>query len=115
MEALIWVATGALAGWSAGKLMKGRDYGWAGNIILGLIGSLVGGWLMRLLGGNEGGEWWQRAIVAALGAARRLRPVARQTRAVFGEVAAGADLEAQIRKLSEFERHVVTRMLQGHK
>jgi uncharacterized membrane protein/uncharacterized membrane protein YeaQ/YmgE (transglycosylase-associated protein family) len=122
MEALIWIATGALAGWSAGKLMKGRDYGWTGNIILGLIGSLVGGWIMRLLGGNEGGAWWQRAIVAAigalvvLGASRRLRPVARQTRTVLGEVAAaGADLEAQIRKLSEFERRVVTRMLQRQK
>ena len=122
MEALIWVATGALAGWSAGKLMKGRDYGWVGNIILGLIGSLVGGWLMHLLGGREGPEWWQRAIVAALGAlvvlgaARRLRPVARQTRSVLGEVAAaGADLEGQIRKLSDFERRVVARMLQGQK
>jgi uncharacterized membrane protein/uncharacterized membrane protein YeaQ/YmgE (transglycosylase-associated protein family) len=122
METLIWVATGALAGWSAGKLMKGRDYGWLGNIILGLIGSLVGGWLMRLVGGTEGGEWWQRAIVAAigallvLGAARRLRPMARQTRSVLGDMAAaGADLEAQIRKLSDFERRVMGRMLQRQK
>jgi uncharacterized membrane protein len=83
---------------------------------------LVGGWIMRLLGGTEGGEWWQRAIVAAigallvLGAARRLRPVARGTRTVFGDMAAaGADLEAQIRKLSEFERRVVGRMLQRQK
>src|SRR5438132_6136971 len=122
MEALIWVATGALAGWSAGKLMKGRDYGWVGNSILGLIGSLVGGWIMRLLGGQQGGEWWQRAIVAGigaglvLGAARRLKPVARQTRSVLGDVAAaGADLEAQIRKLSEFERRVVARVIQRQK
>ena len=122
METLIWIATGALAGWSAGKLMKGRDYGWLGNVILGLIGSLVGGWIMRLLGGPEGGAWWQRAIVAAigalvvLGASRRLRPMARQTRTVLGEVAAaGADLEGQIRKLSEFERRVVARMLQRQK
>ena len=122
MEALIWVATGALAGWSAGMLMKGRDYGWMGNIILGLLGSLVGGWLMHLLGGREGGEWWQHAIVAALGAvvvlgaARRLRPMARQTRTLFGDAAAaGADLEGQIRKLSEFERRVVARMIQRQK
>ena len=122
MEALIWIATGAIAGWSAGKLMKGRDYGWLGNIILGLIGSLVGGWIMRLLGGTEGGVWWQRAMVAALGAvvvlglARRLRPVARQTRAVLGEVAAAStDLEGQIRKLNEFERRVMARMIQRQK
>ncbi|HET9326001.1 MAG TPA: DUF1003 domain-containing protein [Candidatus Eisenbacteria bacterium] len=122
METLIWIATGALAGWSAGKLMKGRDYGWTGNILLGLIGSLVGGWLMALLGGSQGPEWWQRAIVAALGSvvvlgiARRLRPMARQTRAVLGDVAAAsADLEGQILKLSELERRVVARMLQRQK
>jgi uncharacterized membrane protein/uncharacterized membrane protein YeaQ/YmgE (transglycosylase-associated protein family) len=122
MEALIWVATGALAGWSAGKLMKGRDYGLLGNVIIGLIGSLVGGWLMHLLGGSAGGEWWQRAAVAALGAvvvlgvARRLRPVARQSRVVLGEVAAaGADLETQIRRLNEFEKRVVARVLTGQK
>ena len=79
MEALIWIATGALAGWSAGKLMKGRDYGWTGNIILGLIGSLVGGWIMHLLGGHEGGSggsarswppsarWWCSARRVASG------------------------------------------------
>jgi uncharacterized membrane protein/uncharacterized membrane protein YeaQ/YmgE (transglycosylase-associated protein family) len=122
METLIWIATGALAGWSAGKMMKGRDYGWLGNIILGLIGSLVGGWLMALLGGHQGPEWWQRAIVAALGAivvlglARRLRPITRQTRAVLGDVAAAsADLEGQIRRLSDFERRVFTRMIQRQK
>jgi len=122
MEALIWVATGALAGWSAGKLMKGRDYGLLGNIIIGLIGSLVGGWLMHLLGGSAGGALWQRAVVAALGAiivlgvARRLRPMARQSRAVLGEVAAaGADLETQIRRLNEFEKRVVARMLTGQR
>ena len=122
MEALIWVATGALAGWSAGKLMKGRDYGLLGNIIIGLIGSLVGGWLMHLLGGSAGSALWQRAVVAAMGAivvlgvARRLRPVARQSRVVLGEVAAaGADLETQIRRLNEFEKRVVARMLTNQK
>lgn len=120
MEALIWVATGAIAGWSAGKLMKGRDYGLLGNIIIGLIGSLVGGWLMHLLGGRAGGEWWQRAAVAAMGAvvvlgvARRLRPVARHSRQVLGDVAS-TDLETQIRRLNEFEKRVVARMLQGQK
>lgn len=122
MDLLIWLATGALAGWSAGKLMKGRDYGLIGNIIIGLFGSLVGGWLMHLLGGSAGEELWQRAIVAALGAvlvlgvARRLRPVARQSRQVVGQVAAAsADLETQIRKLNEFEKRVVARMLQRQK
>src|SRR5947207_2676461 len=50
MEALIWLATGTLSGWAAGKLMKGRDYGVSGNIILGMLGSVVGGWLFDALG-----------------------------------------------------------------
>jgi uncharacterized membrane protein/uncharacterized membrane protein YeaQ/YmgE (transglycosylase-associated protein family) len=116
MEALIWVATGALAGWIAGKLMKGQSYGWAGSIILGLMGSLVGGWLMQLLGGGSGGAWWQRAVVAALGAtvvlgiARRLYPVG-QPAAPLAELSASLDLEAQIARLSHFERRIVERML----
>ena len=122
MDLLIWLATGAMAGWSAGKLMKGRDYGLFGNILIGLIGSLVGGWLMHLLGARAGEEWWQRAAVAAIGAvvvlgvARRLRPVARQSRQVVGQVAAAsADLETQIRKLNEFEKKVISRVLQRQK
>ena len=122
MQILIWVMTGALAGWMAGKLMKGRDYGLSGNMILGLLGGIVGGWLLRLLGATGPVLWWQQVLTSALGAlvllgaARRFRPIARQTRSVIGEVAAaGVDLEAQIRKLSEFERRVVTRALQGHK
>jgi uncharacterized membrane protein/uncharacterized membrane protein YeaQ/YmgE (transglycosylase-associated protein family) len=120
MQFLIWILTGALAGWSAGKMMKGRDYGLVGNLTLGLIGGIVGGWLLHLLGAVSPSMWWQQAVVSALGAlvvlgaARRLKPLARSTRSVFGEVAAaGADLEGQIRKLSEFERRVVSRMLQG--
>ncbi len=122
MQILIWVLTGALAGWLAGRLMKGRDYGLAGNVILGLIGSIVGGWVLHLLGRLPPTIWWQQAIVGALGAvlvllaARLLKPIAEQSRGMIGEVAAaGADLEAQIHRLSEFERRVVARMLQGQR
>jgi len=53
MEALIWLGSGLVAGWLAGRLMKGRDYGLSGNLILGLFGSLVGGWLFDVLGINR--------------------------------------------------------------
>ena len=77
MQILIWVMIGALAGWLAGKLMKGRDYGLAGNIILGLIGSIVGGWVLHLLGRVPPTQWWQQALVGALGAVlQRRRAVA---------------------------------------
>ena len=42
MEAWIWLVIGLMSGWLAGKLMKGRDYGFTGNLILGLLGGLLG-------------------------------------------------------------------------
>src|SRR5438552_525135 len=118
--ALIWVLTGALAGWLAGNLMKGRDYGIGGNIILGLLGSVVGAGLLKLLGAAPPTDLLRQVISSSLGAllvlglARRLRPVARQTRSAFGTVVV-ADLETQIRRLNEFERRVVARVLGGQK
>lgn len=64
--------------------MKGRDYGVAGNLILGLIGSLVGGWVLALLGYNAPSDLLRHAAVSLLGAmfvlgvARRLKPVSAQ-------------------------------------
>src|ERR1044072_2655496 len=84
--ALIWVLTGALAGWLAGKLMKGRDYGLGGNIILGLLGSVVGAGLLKVFGVAPPTDLLRQVISSSLGAllvlglSRRLRPVARQTR-----------------------------------
>jgi uncharacterized membrane protein/uncharacterized membrane protein YeaQ/YmgE (transglycosylase-associated protein family) len=117
MEALIWLATGMLSGWAAGKLMKGRDYGVSGNIILGLLGSLVGGWLFDALGFAGPRDLWRHAAVSLLGAmltlavARRLRPVARQTRKAFGEGGTIVDLEAALRKLGNLEHSTLDRLL----
>jgi uncharacterized membrane protein/uncharacterized membrane protein YeaQ/YmgE (transglycosylase-associated protein family) len=117
METLIWLAAGTLSGWAAGKLMKGRDYGVSGNIILGALGSLVGGWVFDALGFVGPRDLWRHAIVSLLGAmltlaiARRLRPVARQTRKAFGEGGTIVDLEAAIRKLGNLERGALDRVL----
>ena len=117
MNLLIWAVVGVLAGWLAGLLMKGRDYGLTGNLILGVIGSLVGGWLFNVLGLAPPTELWKHALVSLLGAmvvlgiARRLKPVSRQTRKVLGDASVVTDLEAQIRKLGDFERSVVARVL----
>jgi uncharacterized membrane protein YeaQ/YmgE (transglycosylase-associated protein family) len=47
---LIFLAVGALAGWIAGKLMKGSGFGLLGNIVLGIIGAFVGSWLFGAAG-----------------------------------------------------------------
>jgi uncharacterized membrane protein len=49
-----------------------------------------------------------------LGIARRLKPVSRQTRRVLGSVGGITDLESQIRKLGEYERRAVDRLLRPH-
>jgi len=43
------IIVGILAGWLAGKLMRGRGYGILGDLVLGLVGGVVGGWLFRQL------------------------------------------------------------------
>jgi len=44
------ILIGALAGFLAGKLMKGGGFGFLINMILGIIGGAVGGWLFGILG-----------------------------------------------------------------
>ena len=45
MGILSWLVVGAVAGWVAGKLMRGGGFGLIGNIVVGIIGAVVGGWL----------------------------------------------------------------------
>ncbi len=45
---LIWfLLIGLIAGWLAGKIMKGSGYGAVGDIVLGIVGSFIGGFLFR--------------------------------------------------------------------
>ena len=44
-----WVLLGLVAGWLAGKISRGRGYGCLTDILLGLIGSVLGGWIFRKL------------------------------------------------------------------
>ena len=46
----IWfLLIGLAAGWMAGKLVKGRSFGLWGNLVVGVVGSLLGGLLFQLL------------------------------------------------------------------
>src|SRR5207248_4069356 len=45
--------SGILAGWIAGHLMGGRGYGVLGDLVLGIIGAIVGGWLAGLVLGQD--------------------------------------------------------------
>ncbi len=45
MGILAWIIVGIIAGWAAGLVMKGKGFGILGNIVVGVIGALIGGWL----------------------------------------------------------------------
>jgi uncharacterized membrane protein YeaQ/YmgE (transglycosylase-associated protein family) len=50
MELLYVLVIGAVSGWFAGLLVKGQEYGLLWNIVLGVLGSFIGGWLLGKLG-----------------------------------------------------------------
>jgi uncharacterized membrane protein YeaQ/YmgE (transglycosylase-associated protein family) len=50
MNFIAFLIIGALAGWLAGNIMKGRGFRLLGNIVVGIVGAFLGGFLFRLLG-----------------------------------------------------------------
>lgn len=59
---------GAIAGWLAGLITGNGGFGIIRNLILGIIGAVVGGWLFSLLGIRVGGEWIGPIITSTAGA-----------------------------------------------
>ena len=45
-----WLLLGLIAGWLAGKISRGRGFGCITDIVLGLIGGVLGGWIFTRLG-----------------------------------------------------------------
>jgi uncharacterized membrane protein YeaQ/YmgE (transglycosylase-associated protein family) len=66
--AFIWFAfTGLVAGWLAGLVMKGGGYGIAGDVVVRVLGAVLGGFLFGALGISAGG-FAGSIIVATVGA-----------------------------------------------
>jgi uncharacterized membrane protein YeaQ/YmgE (transglycosylase-associated protein family) len=70
MSIIAWIVLGLVAGWLAGMVMRGGGYGILGDIILGILGAIVGGWLTGVLLGRDvvTGFNLESIIVAVLGA-----------------------------------------------
>jgi uncharacterized membrane protein YeaQ/YmgE (transglycosylase-associated protein family) len=62
-----WIIIGLIAGWLAGKIARGRGFGCITDIVLGIVGSFIGGWVFVKLGIFGGGFWYSLAA-ATLGA-----------------------------------------------
>lgn len=62
-----WVVVGLVAGFLAGRVMKGEGYGLAGDLVVGLVGALVGGFLFEYFVQGDLGLFGS-ILVAFLGA-----------------------------------------------
>ncbi len=69
MGILSWLVFGALVGWLASLLMHSRRRGLIRNIIIGLIGSFIGGWLASLLGLGSFERFTVEGFLIAIGGA----------------------------------------------
>lgn len=73
MTTSVWligsVVIGVIAGWLAGRLMRGNGLGLAGDIIAGVFGAVVGGYGLYIAGMDFGSGLTGRLIVSLIGAA----------------------------------------------
>jgi uncharacterized membrane protein YeaQ/YmgE (transglycosylase-associated protein family) len=67
-EILWWVIVGLIAGWATGKLMRGEGYGVLMDIVIGIVGAVIGGFIMEHLGFSGRGGMIYTILVAIGGA-----------------------------------------------
>ena len=65
---IAWLVVGLIAGWLAGKFMKGGGYGVVGDIVLGIIGAFVGGFIFSILLPGSSAGLIGSIVVAFIGA-----------------------------------------------
>ena len=68
MSFIYFIIIGGVAGWLAGKIMKGGGFGLVMNIVLGIIGSMVGGWVFSFFGISADGGMIGSLVTALVGA-----------------------------------------------
>jgi uncharacterized membrane protein YeaQ/YmgE (transglycosylase-associated protein family) len=65
---LVIIVVGLVAGWLAGKLVRGTGYGLIGDIIIGIIGAFIASWLFPKLGIALGTGWIREILNSTIGA-----------------------------------------------
>jgi uncharacterized membrane protein YeaQ/YmgE (transglycosylase-associated protein family) len=55
LSLLYFLIIGLIAGWLAGKIMRGGGFGLGGDLVIGVIGALLGGFVLGLLGLSASG------------------------------------------------------------
>jgi uncharacterized membrane protein YeaQ/YmgE (transglycosylase-associated protein family) len=67
MGVIAWIIIGLVAGWLAAKILN-RPHGLVRNLIVGLVGSMVGGFLFEKLDVHVVPDFWGELITATIGA-----------------------------------------------
>ena len=52
---ILFLVIGLVAGWLASRVMRGGGFGLVGDLVVGVVGAFVGGWLFSLFGISAGG------------------------------------------------------------
>ena len=68
MDFIWFILIGLAAGWLAGQLVKGGGFGLVGDIVVGVVGAVLGGFLFSTFGVSTGGGLLGSLIVATIGA-----------------------------------------------
>jgi len=68
MGIIVALIIGAIAGWLAGKIVRGAGFGLIGNIVIGILGALLASWLLPQLGVSLGGSAFRDIVNATIGA-----------------------------------------------
>ena len=54
---IAWIVVGLVAGWLAGSVLRGGGFGMVGDIVMGLIGALIGGFVVGFFVHGDAGFW----------------------------------------------------------
>ena len=68
MRFLLFIIIGLIAGALAGRVVSGHGYGMLGDIVVGVIGAFLGGWIFATLLGVAGGGFFMSLLTAFIGA-----------------------------------------------
>lgn len=79
---IVWLIIGGVAGWLAGLIVRGGGYGVIGDIVVGIVGSMLFGWLFGASGMAVGSGIIGSIIAATIGAVLLILLLRLVTRAV---------------------------------
>jgi uncharacterized membrane protein YeaQ/YmgE (transglycosylase-associated protein family) len=65
---LVILLIGIVAGWLAGKVVRGGGFGLIGDLVVGIVGAFIASWLFPKLGLHVGGGIGEQIVWAMLGA-----------------------------------------------